>query len=67
VIAGLAVGIPLFLLTVVAPLVFISGLYHAFVSSVWTLTYRELKAKEGAPIAPADAPPAELAAPPLVA
>jgi len=35
------VGVPLFLLILVPPLVFLDGLYRVFQSSAWTLTYRE--------------------------
>jgi hypothetical protein len=42
-----AVGIPVFLLTLAAPLVFLGGLREVFLSSTWTLTYRELRAVEG--------------------
>jgi len=42
----IAVGGPLGLLTMIAPLLFLGGLYTTFVSSVWTITYRELMAKE---------------------
>jgi hypothetical protein len=44
-IVGLAVGIPLFTLVVAGPLLFLGGLWEVFKSSVWTLTYRELRAK----------------------
>lgn len=40
---GLALGIPIFLLVLVAPLVLLAGLREVFVSSLWTLTYRELR------------------------
>jgi hypothetical protein len=43
---ALAVGIPLFLLVLVAPLVFLGGMREVFLSSVWTLTYRELRQEE---------------------
>jgi hypothetical protein len=46
-IAGFAVGIPLFILIMVPPLVFLGGLAEVYKSSVWTLTYRELRALEG--------------------
>ncbi len=46
-IVGLAAGIPIFILVLAAPLVFLGGLAHVFKSSVWTLTYRELRALEG--------------------
>jgi hypothetical protein len=38
---GLAVGLPLFLLITTAPLALLSGLRKAFISSLWTLTYRD--------------------------
>ena len=44
------VGIPVFLLVLVAPLSFLGGLFEVFLSSTWTLTYRELCA-EATPIA----------------
>jgi hypothetical protein len=40
---GLALGVPLFLLILVAPLVLLSGLLEVFLSALWTLTYRELR------------------------
>lgn len=40
---GLALGIPLFLLILVAPLAWLNGLGEVFVSSLWTMTYRELQ------------------------
>lgn len=43
---ALAVGVSIFLLVLVAPLAFLSGLREVFVSSTWTLTYRELIALE---------------------
>ena len=42
----IAVGVPIGFLTLFVPLIFLGGLYAVFVSSVWTLTYRELIAKE---------------------
>jgi hypothetical protein len=41
------VGIPLFLLILIAPLLLLEGLKEIFVSSTWTLTYRELRALAG--------------------
>jgi hypothetical protein len=41
-----AVGVPIFLLVVVVPMLFLGGLVEVFKSSVWTLTYRELRALE---------------------
>ncbi len=46
-ILGLVIGIPIFILVLAAPLVFLGGLAHVFKSSVWTLTYRELRALGG--------------------
>jgi hypothetical protein len=43
-----AVGILFFLLGFAAPLVFLAGLREVFLSSVWTLTFRELKQMESA-------------------
>jgi hypothetical protein len=40
------VGIPVFILVVAVPLLFLGGLVEVFKSSVWTLTYRELRALE---------------------
>lgn len=40
---GLALGLPLFLLILVAPLAWLNGLGKVFVSSLWTMTYRELQ------------------------
>jgi hypothetical protein len=54
-IAGAAVGAPIFLFVVIAPLLFLSGLMETFKSSTWTLTYREFLAIEGAL---AETPPA---------
>jgi len=45
-IVGLAVGIPIFFLVLVLPLLFLGGLWEVFKSSVWTLTYWELRALE---------------------
>lgn len=46
VVVAIAVGIPIFLVTVILPLTFVSGLFEAFSSSSWTLTYREMVALE---------------------
>lgn len=59
--ATAAVGAPIFLLAMIAPLAFLGGIYAVFTSSVWTLTYRELLAKEAGllqagDLAVADAP-----------
>lgn len=44
-IAGLAVGVPLFLITFIPLISFIQGLFEAYVSSAWTLAYREVVAR----------------------
>ena len=44
---GLALGVPIFLLVLIAPLVLLSGLRETVVSTLWTLTYRELDSLEG--------------------
>jgi hypothetical protein len=44
-IVGGMVGIPIFILVMVAPLSFLGGLFAVFMSSTWTLTYRELHAE----------------------
>ncbi|HUX75921.1 MAG TPA: hypothetical protein VMY40_04695 [Anaerolineae bacterium] len=41
------IGIPIFALVVSVPWLFLGGLVEVFKSSVWTLTYRELRALEG--------------------
>ncbi|MDY6876883.1 MAG: hypothetical protein SWK90_11875 [Chloroflexota bacterium] len=41
------IGGPIFILIVTAPWIFLGGLMEVFKSSVWTLTYRELRALEG--------------------
>jgi len=39
---AIGVALPIFLLVLVVPLTFISGLYETFKSSAWTLAYREV-------------------------
>ena len=45
IVAGV-VGVPIFILVVAAPWMFLGGLMEVFKSSVWTLSYRELRALE---------------------
>jgi hypothetical protein len=40
------IGLPIFILIVAIPWLFLGGLMEVFKSSVWTLTYRELRALE---------------------
>ena len=47
ILTGFSVGIPLFLLVMILPLLLLDGLKMVFVSSTWTLTYRELRAIAG--------------------
>jgi hypothetical protein len=47
-IVAAVVGIPTFILVMVAPLSFLGGLFEVFLSSTRTLTYRELRAKAAA-------------------
>ena len=47
IVAG-AMGLPVFILVLAAPLAFLGGLFEVFLSSTWTLTYRELRAEEAA-------------------
>lgn len=54
VVTAVAIAIPVFLLVFVAPLIFLQGLYLTFRSSTWTLTYREVWAKEAAVEHPAE-------------
>jgi hypothetical protein len=54
-IIGIIVALPFFFTVLLAPLTLISGWYTVYASSVWTLTYREMKAIEGlAPAAEAE-------------
>jgi hypothetical protein len=41
-IIAVAVGLPIFLVAVIVPSGFVSGLYETFKSSTWTLTFREV-------------------------
>ncbi len=45
-ITGGVVGLPIFILVIGLPMLFVSGLKETYVSSVWTLTYRELRSGE---------------------
>ena len=40
------IGGPIFLVVTFSPIIFVEGLAKVYESSVWTLTYRELKALE---------------------
>jgi hypothetical protein len=45
-IVGALVGLPIFILVVAVPWVFLGGLMEVYKSNVWTLTYRELRVLE---------------------
>jgi hypothetical protein len=47
-ILAISVGLPIFLIVLILPGGFISGLYETYKSSTWTLTYREVVALGGA-------------------
>ena len=55
-IVGGMVGLPLFILVMLVPMLFLSGLVEIYKSGVWTLTYRELRAQEAAEAIPEGAP-----------
>ncbi len=57
-VAAMVVGVPVFVIVLVVPLLFLGGLAEVFKSSVWTLTYRELRALEAVAPAPARSAPA---------
>ncbi|MCR4407192.1 MAG: hypothetical protein NUW24_09770 [Anaerolineae bacterium] len=40
------IGAPLFLIAIIVPFTFVEGVFLVFQSSVWTLTYREIRARE---------------------
>jgi hypothetical protein len=47
-IVGFIAGLPLFILVTITPLLFVGGWVEIFKSSLWTLAYRELSARESA-------------------
>jgi hypothetical protein len=67
-IVGGLIGIPLFLLVFGLPALFLNGLFKVFVSSSWTLAYRELVALENGGevevVIPGEAGPSEPASTP---
>jgi hypothetical protein len=60
-IMGAIVGIPIFILIIISPMLFLGGLVQIFLSSMWTLAYRELRAKEVAVRVPLPAAPSAAA------
>ena len=43
---GIITGLPVFIIMMVIPMGFLDGLRETYMSSVWTLTYREARALE---------------------
>jgi hypothetical protein len=43
-IMGVLAGFPIFILIMISPMLFISGLMEVYLSSIWTLAYRDLRA-----------------------
>jgi hypothetical protein len=56
-IMGLMAGLPFFIVVLISPLLFVNGLVETYLSSVWTLAYRQLKALEHSIPAPASPRP----------
>ncbi len=46
-IIGVLFALPLFFTVLFSPLIFVGGLYMVYESTIWTLTYREMKALAG--------------------
>ena len=55
-IVGGVVGLPIFIVVTIAPMLFLGGLVEVFKSNTWTLTYRELRALESTEMARVPAP-----------
>jgi hypothetical protein len=45
-IMGALAGLPIFTIVMISPMLFVSGLMEIYMSSIWTLAYRELRAME---------------------
>lgn len=45
-VVGALVALPIFILVVASPLIFLGGLWHAYRSTSWTVTYQELRGLE---------------------
>ncbi len=59
-IMGALVGVPIFIVVMASPMLFVNGLVEVYMSSIWTLAYRDLRALES----PAQSPVTQV---PLVA
>jgi len=60
-IMGALAGLPLFFIVMISPILFIEGLVETYMSSMWTLAYRDLKALESPLPAPMPVSPKPLA------
>jgi hypothetical protein len=45
-IMGALAGLPIFIVVMISPILFVSGLVEVYMSSIWTLAYRDLKVME---------------------
>ena len=52
-IMGALAGLPIFIFVVISPILFVNGLLEVYLSSIWTLAYRELRELESTMRAPA--------------
>lgn len=46
VIIGILAGLPIFILVMISPIVFVGGFVEVYLSTIWTLAYRDLKAMQ---------------------
>ncbi len=58
---GTLVGLPIFILVMISPILFVGGLVEIYKSSIWTLAYRELKTREQMVPMPSSPQPVTLA------
>ena len=56
-IMGAIVAIPIFILIIISPMLFLGGLVQVYLSNLWTLSYRDLRGKEAPMRAPLPATP----------
>jgi hypothetical protein len=61
-ILGLMAGLPIFIVVMFSPILFVNGLVEIYLSSIWTLAYRNLKGME-LPVQALASPAQALAAP----
>ncbi len=60
-VVGLAIGLPIFIILITVPLGFLDGLRETYMSTTWTLTYREARALESLSLgSEEDEPPLDL-------